>query len=362
MRLRTFIAANMADAMDAVRRELGADAIIVSSFASESGGIEVTAAIESGASRPLSMAEVENALEQRLRDRLRLAPSPASDAPEQPSHSGIAFDETLIAHALDAQGIPVGLRDALVSAATALGSDDAVSALASALEARIGFEPIPTRPNVPIMLVGLPGSGKTVTCAKLAAAAVIEGVVVDLITTDTARAGAAAQSSAYGQLLDLTVRSAENVDTLSLLLEENAGPENGNRSARPCFIDTASVNPFDRAEFTSLKRFTEGARIAANAEPVLVLSATGDAQLLGETVSQFAALGVRRLVATQVDISRRLGGVLAAADKAQIALAQISVTPYLARGLAPMNSLVCARLILGPHAERAEAKSLASMS
>lgn len=356
MRLRTFIAADMAEAIEAVRRELGADAIIVSSYRSEAGGIEVTAAIETASGRPVSLDDLEASLERSLRDRLRGEPAAPPFAATRPSaHSGIAFDEASIAEALDAQGVPADLRDALVGAAIALGCDDAVAALSAALEARFGFEPIPARPPKPILLVGLPGSGKTVTMTKLAANAVFEGAAVDLVTTDTVRAGAVAQGEAYGRLLDLDLRNAGNVEALSLLLEET------DRPSRICFIDTASVNPFDGAEFTALKKFTDGARVVADAEPVLVLSAAGDARLLSETAAQFAGLGVRRLVATQVDLSRRLGGILAAADGAGLALAQISVTPYLARGLAPMNAPVCARLILGSRNRRVEDRNFAAV-
>jgi flagellar biosynthesis protein FlhF len=354
VRLRTFIAANMAEAIDQVRRELGHDAVIVSNFTNEAGQMEVTAAVETAPTN-LSSGDLEASLEQRLRDSLRRATTRPAEVHVSPSHSGIQFDETLIAEALDAQGVPMNLRDALAAAATALGDDDAVTALARALEARLAFEPVPVLPHAPVMLVGLPGSGKTVTMAKLAASALMENISVDLITTDTERAGAAAQGESYGQLLGLHVRPAENADALSLLLEENTGSTNAvpDRSGRPCFIDTASINPFDRVEFASLKRLTDGARIVASAEPVLVLAATGDATLLAEITSSFAQLGVRRLIATQVDISRRLGPILAAADISRLALAQISVTPYLARGLGPMNSTVCARLILGTFERRA---------
>jgi flagellar biosynthesis protein FlhF len=352
----------MAEAIDQVRRELGHDAVIVSSFTNDAGKMEITAAVETAATN-LSAGDLEATLEQRLRDRLRQATARRADTHVTPAHSGIPFDETLIANALDAQGVPANLRDALIAASAALGDDDAVAALALALEARLAFEPVPVLPRAPVMLVGLPGSGKTVTMMKLAAGALMENAPVDLITTDTERAGAAAQGESYGQLLGLHVRPAENADALSLLLEENTGSTSTvpDRSARPCFIDTASVNPFDRVEFAGLKRLADGARVVASAEPVLVLAATGDATLLAEVAASFAQLGVRRLIATQVDISRRLGSVLAAADTSRLALAQISVTPYLARGLGPMNATVCARLILGTFEKRAaKSNSVAS--
>ena len=364
MRLRTFIAANMAEAIAAVRRELGPDAIIVSNFTNESGSVEVTAALETGADRRASLPDLEASLEHRLRDRLRLSPEPDRHSGHRTDfHSGLPFDETLIARSLDAQGVPTDLRDDLVSSASALDNNDAVAALASALELRLDFAPVPPRPRYPLMLVGLPGSGKTVTMAKLAAAALIDGANVDLVTTDTIRAGAAEQGEAYGRLLEVPLRAADSVDALSLVLEENgpamAAPDHPRRH---CFIDTGSVNPFDAGEFAALKRLADAARLVAEAEPVLVLSAAGDARFLSEIASHFASLGVRRLIATQVDISRRIGAVLAAADEARLSLAQISVTPYLARGLAPMNPFVCARLILGPHERQNEAGKAATAS
>ncbi|MEN6542885.1 hypothetical protein [Parvibaculum sp.] len=365
MRLRTFIAADMAEAIDQVRRELGSDAIIVSSYVNDAGRMEVTAAVETRmpaapCDEPAATPpNIEASLEQMLRDRLRETPRSTSagkpkNASPAPIHSGIPFDETLIASALDRHAVPNPLRDALVAAAAALGSDDALAALARALETRFTFEPVTTRPKAPIMLVGLPGSGKTVTMAKLAANALISGTKADLITTDAARAGAAAQSDAYGKLLDLTVRPAADLDTLSVLLDARV-------EGSPCFIDTTSINPFDRSDFTMLKRIVEGGRIAAGVEPVIVLSAATDAVVSSEAANEFARLGVTRLIATQLDISRRLGAVLAAADSAGLALAQLSVTPYLARGLASMSPLVCARLILGAHEMRSETQSLAAV-
>ena len=364
MRLRTFIAADMAEAIDQVRRELGSDAIIVSSYVNDAGRMEVTAAVE--ARMPATSNEttatphnIEASLEQMLRDRLRdMSKPPSGEEPRStvPSaiHSGIPFDETLIASALESHAVPKPLRDALVAAASAFCSDDALASLTSALETRFAFEPVTTRPKAPIMLVGLPGSGKTVTMAKLAANALIGGANVDLVTTDTARAGATAQTDAYGKLLDLTVRPAGDIETLSVLLDERV-------EGTPCFIDTTSINPFDRDEFSALKRIVEGGRIAAGTEPVLVLSAATDALVASEVANEFSKLGVTRLVATQLDISRRLGSILAAADKTGLALAQLSVTPYLARGLASMSPLVCARLILGAHETRPETHSLAAV-
>ena len=101
MRLRTFIAANMAEAIDEVRREMGSDAIIVSNFVNDSGQTEVTAAVETSLaarnapaphdSEPAlsTVPDLEAALEKRLRDKLRRAPGLVAETNVPLAHSGI---------------------------------------------------------------------------------------------------------------------------------------------------------------------------------------------------------------------------------------------------------------------------------
>ena len=55
MRIRTFTAASMSEAMALVRREMGVDAIIISTRNNPRGNVEVRAAIEGGAA---SVADV----------------------------------------------------------------------------------------------------------------------------------------------------------------------------------------------------------------------------------------------------------------------------------------------------------------
>ncbi|MEQ8281344.1 MAG: hypothetical protein RIC04_00105 [Parvibaculum sp.] len=361
MRLRTFLAESMTDAIVQVRAALGDDAIIVSSHENGRGSIEVTAAVETAlradgdARSGQDTSGLEQRLEQMLRARLHAPAAPAAGTAPSPDDPFIPFDRLSIEAALEAHAVPPALRSDLLTAAVALDRDDAIAALAGALEARLGFEPLPVRPQAPIMAIGLPGAGKTVTLAKLAARAVVDGAPVDIVTTDTARTGAVAQGEAYAHLIGVNLHRAETIDALSLLLEEGNASEDalGDRSHRPCFIDTASINPFDRDDFSALHRLTHNARLAANVEPVLVLSALGDAYVSREAAIEFARLGARRIVATQLDIARRIGPVLAAADASGMAIAQFSVTPYLARGLAQMNAYVCARMILNDSAAAA---------
>lgn len=351
MRLRTFSGATIAEAMQTVRAEMGDDAVIVSSVKGRAG-IEVTAVLETKSPRPgAPLPDIETLLEKSLRARLRRDTLAAADddAATSDAPSGVPFDLGRLTRALAAHGTPQQLADALTDAAQAMDTDDAIRALAGALETRFGFEPIPLEPPAPVMLVGLPGSGKTSTMAKLAARSVLAGGGVELMTMDTARTGAIAQTNAYGDLLRHGVRPVETVEELALALDARAerAALQPHSAGPPCFIDTPSINPFDDSEMAKLNRFVETARAGAKTEPVLVLSAAGDPRVMAEAAAAFAQIGVRRMIATQIDIARRVGSALAAADMSGLALAQAGITPYLARGLTALNPATCAQLILG---------------
>ena len=73
---------------------------------------------------------------------------------------------------------------------------------------------------------------------------------------------------------------------------------------------------------------------------------------MAEVAQDFANLGVRRMIVTQLDVARRVGGVLAAAEVAGLSFAQLSETPYLARGVPAATSFRLAQILLG-QAEKA---------
>jgi flagellar biosynthesis protein FlhF len=104
----------------------------------------------------------------------------------------------------------------------------------------------------------------------------------------------------------------------------------------------------------------------SGALPVLVLDAgTGSADS-ADMAQTFAALGSRWLFATKLDVARRLGGVLAAAD-AGLALAEAGIGPTIGRGLGALSPAGLARLLvrgdpsLGPSESCAEAGAAGEM-
>lgn len=318
MRLKTFTADDMAAAMKRVRAELGADAIIVSSREA-SGGVEVVAAVEPAPEDSFEIAP------------LSAAPADGVDA---------------LQDILDYHRVPPALGESLADAAAALDTDDAILALAGALDSRFAFSPLGSGKmkggpdNRPLVLIGPPGAGKTVTLAKLAARARLAKRAVAMITTDTLRTGAVEQFSGYAKLLRVDPQVAKTADELRDAIAVS--------QAAVTLIDSTGANPFDDEDMRRLEDFIA----AAGAEPLLVLPAGMDADEAADMARAFAALGATRLLVTRLDTARRLGGLLAAADAAELRLSDVGTGPHLADGLAPLNPLAFARLLAAAPADR----------
>jgi flagellar biosynthesis protein FlhF len=333
MRLKSYSAPTMAQAMDLVRRELGESAVIVST----------TSAVRNGLVRVTAAVDRDDA------DDLLAAPSGAIAMPARSR----GIDDAV--RALNDHGVPIGVVDRLFDRLVERGRDDATVGLAAALESQFAFAPLVlasprgAQPR-PILLVGPPGSGKTATAAKLATGAALQRRPVTLISADAARAGAVEQLAALAAILDTPIKQAADARALR---EVVAGAAPGTL----LLIDGAGTNPFAPDEMAALADLAA----AAGAEIVLVLAAGGDVMEMAEIAAAFAAIGATRLIATRLDVARRFGGLLAAAS-APLALAAAGTAPAIAHGLMPLDAPTLARLLLdreavlggAPHLEAAQ--------
>lgn len=322
MRLRVFTAATITEAMEQVRTALGDDAIIVSTEQGRGGrGVEITAAVEDDAAEDAQLFEVADG------DRLAEDGGP----PERDSPA-----ET-VAEAMDYHGVPARLAERVLRVVRNMDAETAAIALASALDCDYRFQPLtePAPHRRPIALVGPPGSGKTLTIAKLAARHTIAGRPVAVITTDTRRAGAVDQLAAFTRVLKIRLRAALNAKDLRQAVANCP-------SDALVLIDSPATNPYsadDRATQAALLK-------AVKAEPVLVLGAGGDPLEAVDVVDAFAQIGATRLILTRTDTTRRLGAALAAADAGRLAFAEIGVSNRVAEGLSVLDAHSLARLLL----------------
>jgi len=311
MRLKTFSAPTMSQAMEDVRKTLGKDAVIVSTFEGRRGtGVQVTAALE------------------------ETLPQPAEPLPED-TLSASAKNLDPLTEALQFHGLPERLSTRLISLARSIDLEDDESMLAGALDAGFDFSPMNLLPRKPIMLVGQPGAGKTVTIAKLAARAVMAGKSVRVITTDTIRAGGVTQLKAFTDILNTPLEKADAPDILRSAISD-AGEDD------LILIDSPGTNPFNSVEIRDLKRFVS----IEGVEPVLVIAAGGDVAESSDIASAWRPLGIKRVIFTRLDATRRYGAIIAAADATGFVLGDVSLSPYVAEGLKVLNPLTMARLLM----------------
>jgi flagellar biosynthesis protein FlhF len=313
MRLKVYQAPNIGVAMAMVRDELGPDALILANRAVD-GGVELTAAQE--------YSESETATPQTVSPIQWPSYSPP---PSVPPTDDVARSATLRWH-----GIPAAL-------AARFDQGD----LATALGAELRFDALPCRPGEPpLLLVGPPGAGKTLTAARLATRLKLSGQTSMVITCDDRRAGAAEQLAAFTRLLGLNLIVADTPKQLARAVARRMASE-------PVIIDMPGLNPSDPLDQDYLRE----CQTAVGAKIALVLPAGLDPTEAAELATSFKELGATLLIATRLDLSRRLGGLLAAAD-AGLAFTDAGISAAVADGLIKITpEFIADRLSYARHAE-----------
>jgi fused signal recognition particle receptor len=190
--------------------------------------------------------------------------------------------------------------------------------------------PILHKPEV-ILLIGVNGSGKTTTAAKLAWRAKQDGRSVRLGAADTFRAAAAEQLEAWGARLEIPVTSAApgtdpaSVAVRSLLAAQEAKSD-------LLIIDTAGRQANKRnllQELQKVKRSLQKKEATVPHHTWLVADGTTGTGVLSQAKEFHEAVGLTGLIVTKLDGSAR-GGMVAAV-RAEVGLP----TYYLGRGEKP---------------------------
>jgi flagellar biosynthesis protein FlhF len=302
----------MAEAMQKIREELGDDAIIVSTQRSSGNrGVRITAAQDLGES-----------------DKF------ISEILAQTSHTPTA---DIVRNRFLKHGVPDRLIDKLMNLIQSSPIDDPLAACRFALGTAFSFHPLPDDTSLkPFILIGSHGTGKTSTIAKLAARSTLKHKKVGVISVDNIKASANAQLSAFTDILKIHLNIARGPESLrKIVLKEQ-------KKSDIIFIDSPGLNPFKDSDLDYLKSLIE----AIDAEPILVLAAGGDAHEAAEIGEAFSLIGATRLLITRLDTTRRMGAVLAAADKGQMMFCDICASPRIVQGIYPVSSSLMARLLL----------------
>ena len=336
-----------------VRDELGEDAIIVATREekggpSRGGGVRVTAAIDSPYNDDFADDDYGDAgydaFDAENDDFDEPAFEPRTNTRSRSKRDWLQYDEENdnaaiiedITDALLRHAVTEDVMDQILSCATIVGLENAGITLMAAIEHLFHFTPLPTGAHdKPMMMVGPPGSGKTLAVAKMAARGVMNGLKVGVITTDTVRAGGIEQLQSFTNLLRINLKKAGNADELRLLISEMRGFDQ-------ILIDTSGINPFNTDDVKTLARLIG----AADVEPYLVMPGGIDAEESGEMARVFSTIGIHTIIPTRVDMARRLGGLLSAAHQGGMTFADASNTPKVADGLISLSPKNMAKLFM----------------
>jgi flagellar biosynthesis protein FlhF len=174
-----------------------------------------------------------------------------------------------------------------------------------------------------ICLVGMSGSGKTSTAAKLAAHHARQaGRQLAWICADTVRAGAIAEARVYTGSLGIPLRLAYTPEELAEAAQE--------LEADLVLVDTPGCNPHREASVVELAALLTA---LPKRSTYLVAPATAREADLAQAVAALSPFGLRGLVVTKLDETVVFGDIFNLAWRSQIPLA------YFTSGTRPLEDL-----------------------
>jgi fused signal recognition particle receptor len=209
----------------------------------------------------------------------------------------------------------------LLSSAKNMRGDDAEAAVKEILTSKLSSKPRTLRSDLPtnvIMVVGVNGTGKTTSVAKLATLLHKNGESVTLAAADTFRAAAVDQLTTWGQRIGVEVIAGkENAEPASVAFDSvKRAIEIGSKYL---IVDTAGRlhNKSDlMAELGKVKRVIE--KGAPLSEVLLVIDGTTGQNGLAQAKIFSEAVEVTGLIVTKLDGSARGGVALAIENELDI--------------------------------------------
>lgn len=363
MEVRKFEGVTMSDAMKAVKKELGKDAVILTTKerSIEGGRSKVFEVRATSPSARVEIPSQDASKSEALRSHVTLLETRLNGLIEKvPTHDdlhrlesglsevkmlllealrkkdggvleNLSEDLASIYHQLSVMGVEETHCGALINFLNSLPKDE-MKSLKSAPE-RLDFyrsnairwmlKRIKVAPKWSISpgstcvhaFVGNSGSGKSTAIAKLAAMAKKENDAhVLLVGADNMKVGAGDHLRLMAKLLGVTFASIDGLAELKKVVLDN-------RDAQLVLVDTAGVNPRSETQISEYKEFS---RMGFPVDVHLVLPLTEKQIQLDRSVRSFSAIGLASLIFSRMDECWTYGDVYNISQKWSLPLSFFS--------------------------------------
>jgi flagellar biosynthetic protein FlhF len=349
MKIKRFEASNMSDALRAVKKEFGDEAVILSAknirktsrlFSSKNRGqVVVTAAIDRNATAKATNVSNQKANQGGSHDMKSLFTN-RNPADTDPTATGIApitktgqkklkskfirlasevqkpkqrhfVKHKMLYERLIDQGLETSLahewseqvrRLSFTSPETQNENDErvALSHVINAANLIAPLKPGSAEKQRRVVLVGPSGSGKTTMAAKIAASAIMQDQTAAVISLDNFRIAGTEELQRYARIIGFEFEALSNADEIQDALYRH-------RDAKLIIVDTPGMGINDGA---TRSKVSELLAMIKDAEVHLLLNACYQRPVLDSVIQFFKPLRVERLLYTHLDWTHQKGEVL----------------------------------------------------
>lgn len=325
MQIKRFEAKNMTEALRKIKRELGADAVILSAQdlrrenrllgISRKIGVEVTAAIDEDYSglpqnqhpsykperarenRKISSTAIDQrALDQtfvnKINDIVRIKGQTCR--PDRNQNPAEPLKRRAVATLTDNEGPFTGIHPSTLPTPKDSGHSPMGRYLAKS-GLSVGVLTLGETTTNFIALVGNAGVGKTTTIAKLAAQfQLVHKTSVGLLSLDRRRIGSLEQLTCYADSMRLPLEMPANVKELPQVIARL-------KKCQIVLIDTPAINPGDPNGLTHIKSHLKALE---GIKTLLVVSAESREEDLQDTARRYSSLNPAGAIITKTDLTR----------------------------------------------------------
>ncbi|GBE36938.1 flagellar biosynthesis protein FlhF [bacterium BMS3Bbin07] len=193
-----------------------------------------------------------------------------------------------------------------------------------------------------VMLIGPTGVGKTSTLAKLASQAIRSGKKIAIITLDTYRIGAVEQLRFFARILGVPLEVVSDISDLKDKVTKHTGRD-------MIFIDTTGRNPRDEKYIDEIRKIhTLGLPI----ETHLIMSTSSDDVFMIDAYKYYRQLNIDCLGFTKVDEAVNAGSIYNLSVLYQKPVAYITTGQRIPMDIEFPDNNTLARLILEKGVEK----------